>query len=62
MRLIKNLLCPFCESGDDIYLDEHEGEITVGCANCGVHAHGYNKEREALKIWREYKARSNATD
>jgi len=55
MRLINGLLCPFCNSGNDIYVDEYEGDFTAGCANCGIHAHGYSSEHDALKVWREYK-------
>ena len=42
-------LCPFC--GSSAYLDEYEGEITVGCPDCGVHCHGFDQEQKAVDVW-----------
>lgn len=43
------LPCPFCGK-DNAYFDD-EGDITVGCPDCGVHAHSFESLDEAIAVW-----------
>lgn len=43
--------CPFCNSAAHVYIDDYEGEVTIGCMDCGIHAHAFENQISAIQMW-----------